>query len=192
MTPRSTTNSPPSLRASATSGPVPTERDAPRPGPRSIAAERAREALRRGWQAHLLGDRNGALFQLETLVRGLAGLGEDRQAVMLGLSLYAFTVASVGENEKAVEAANTVASIARRLDPARNTPWAVRNRLVSALPDEPMNLRLREGLQRWTLALAYRLPSATLRLVHERDLNRLRLTLQPDAGTVEPEPNRAS
>lgn len=131
MTPRSTTNSPPSLRTSATSGPVPTERDAPRPGPRSIAAERAREALRRGWQAHLLGDRNGALFQLETLVRGLAGLGEDRQAVMLGLSLYAFTVASVGENEKAVEAANTVASIARRLDPARNTPWAVRNRLVN-------------------------------------------------------------
>lgn len=106
---------------------------------------------------------------------------------MLGLSLYAFTCASMGEDDKAMAAANNVAAIARTHDPQRNTPSAIRTRIASALPTEPVALRLREGLQRWTLAVAYRLPSTRLRLGHERDLNRLRLALQAEAESATPE-----
>jgi len=152
-------------------------------GRRSIAAERASDALKRGWRAHLLGDRTAALFHLEALRHGMAGLGDRWPLAILGLSLYAFTCASVGEDEKAVQAARKVASLARQHDPRRNTPLAIRVRLASELPAEPMDVRLRETVERWTLAVAYRLPSTQLRLVHECDLNRLRPALQAEAAT---------
>lgn len=136
---------------------------------------RARDAFQRGWQAHLLGDRVGALLHLEAAKWGVDGIEErDWPLAMFVLSLYAFTQASIGCEGTATAAAQRAARTARAHDPSRNTPRAIRLRLASRLPSGPPAERFRECLERWALAVAYRLPSTHYRLAHESDLNRLR------------------
>lgn len=152
-------------------------------GPISARALTARHALRHAWQAHLIGDRMGALIHLEVLRFGVAEMEDHEWPIAaFGLSLYAFTCCSIGEHEKAFAAAQRAASASRDRDPSVNTPRAIRQRLASQLPEEPVSFRLSETIQRWALATAYRLPCARYRWVHEADLNRLRLALQSDTA----------
>lgn len=155
-------------------------------GRRSPFFERVNAALQQGWQAHVLGDRTGALFHLAAFESGVAKLGDDQwRPAIFGLSLYAFTCSSVGDNDRALRSASNVACIARRNDPRQNTAVAIRARLASRLPAAPLSTRLHETVQRWALAVAYGLPSAHLRLVHESDLNRLRAAMRARSADAE-------
>ena len=79
---------------------------------------RARDAFQRGWQAHLLGDRVGALLHLEAAKWGVDGIEErDWPLAMFVLSLYAFTQASVGCEGTATAAAQRAAAHGPRARP---------------------------------------------------------------------------
>ena len=144
---------------------------------------RARDSFQRGWQAHLLGDRVGALLHLEAAKWGVEEIeAQDWPLAMFVLSLYAFTQASIGRESTATAAAQRAARTARAHDPSRNTPRAIRLRLASRLPAGPPAERFRECLERWALAVAYRLPSTHYQLVHETDLNRLRAVRPSPVG----------
>jgi hypothetical protein len=172
-----------SLATSPTDGTATGEYSGGLAGPISAAALTARRALQHAWQAHLIGDRMGALIHLEVVRFGVAEMEDHEWPVAaFGLSLYAFTCCSIGEHEKAFAAAQRAASASRERDPRVNTPRAIRQRLASQLPEEPVSFRLSETIQRWALATAYRLPCARYRWVHEADLNRLRLALQSDTA----------
>lgn len=150
-----------------------------------LSPGRALDALQRGWHAHLLGDRVNALLFLDSARAGVEELEERGWPLaMRALSLYAFTQSSVGRESTAIAAAQRAALTARQHDPSRNTPRAIRLRLASQLPVEPLIRRLWESLERWALAVAYRLPSTHYRLAHESDLNRLRSARLSSASDV--------